>query len=472
MDEFRQVAVNQLIDSPLNPRTHFDTQKILELADSMLALGIIEPLVVRPGKARKFEIVAGSRRFRAAEVAAIGEVPCVVRELTDEQALEIMVVENSQREDVNPLEEAEGFRRLLAFMSTEMLAAKIGHPVKYVYDRLKFLQLTDEVKNLLLGGKITAGHAILLARLDAADQKRAIDVKGADAYTGAGLFQPEHGLFDEDARAKENGGPLAKYVGFKARSVRELESWIDRHVRFDRQAPIDPMLFPETAETLTKAAEEKEKVVQITHNLQTPDDAKAGLTERIYHASSWKRVDEKPCERAVTGVVVIGAERGKAFKVCLSSTDCAVHWAKEKRQRARARERGTAATVASSAATEKLKRLAAAEEQHRQNFKRARPAIIAACMEKIKSAKFAPLAELILSDEWNYKEARKLMGKMSTIEDLARMVALDLLMQECSEYNLPHFTKVAALIGVDIAKLVPEPAVGPAPGTGRKAKGK
>src|SRR3990167_9068072 len=258
--QFQIMALGELKGCALNPRQHYDQKKIEELAQSIKSVGVLQPIVVRPN-GPGHEIIAGTRRYRAASFAYLPEVPVIVRELTDAEALEIMVIENNQREDVNALEEAEGYKRLIEQKyNLEILAAKIGRSTKYIYDRLKLLQLTSQAKKLLLEDRINPGHAILLARLKPEEQKRALDPNNAD------VWKYENVLFPPGA---ESGEDPQKIV-----SVRELESWIDQHVRFDKKAPIDPMLFPETALTVKAAVEEKEKVIQITYNYQTPPDAR------------------------------------------------------------------------------------------------------------------------------------------------------------------------------------------------------
>ena len=287
---YQEIPIAQLRESPLNPRKHFDVEKLKELTASILANGIHTPLLVRPVNAH-FEIGAGHRRYRAARAAGVDVVPALVRPMTDEQFLELLNFENLEREDIHPLEEADGYRILMqkAGHSVESIAARVGKSVKYVYDRVKLLALTPEVRKLFLENRITAGHAILLARLSPKDQARAIDPNEM------ALFQHENLLWgpDEDERrAAKREDPL---LGKKATSVRELQGWIDQHVRFDR-ASVDPMLFPETVATVTAATEKAEKVVQVTHNYHVQDEAR-DPKERIYGPMSWKDARKKPLRR-------------------------------------------------------------------------------------------------------------------------------------------------------------------------------
>lgn len=389
---FQLVPLAALFSSPFNPRTHFDTAKLDDLARSIRSVGIIEPLVVRPDQ-DVYEIVAGERRFRAAKLAELGQIPVLVRNLTDAQVLEIQVVENNQRDDVNPIEEAEGYARLLdTGYALDHLAERIGRSTKYVYDRLKLRDLIPPAKKLVVAETISAGHAILLARLKPADQKRAIDRETGWLFAyEAVLWNPDGTDDREDSR--------------KPRSVRELQASIDEHVRFEPDAPTTPMLFPETHEVLSAASANDPEagapalpVIHITHDHYVQPDAKAGKAERIYGPRSWKRADgsrkdAKACAASVLGVVVVGPDRGQAFRVCAEKT-CQTHWP-EDRKIAAVRQRGAAAAADKRQAARNRKdeltraRLDAARAQ----WKRVAPAVLEECGEKLKQVGIGLLAE-------------------------------------------------------------------------------
>ena len=164
---FRMIALDELHESPRNPRRHFDEGKLQELADNLGKVGVLNPLLVRPN-ANGYEIAAGHRRFRAAQLAQLDEVPCLIRPLTDEQFMEVLTIENLQREDVHPLDEAKGYEALMAApyqIDVERIASRVRRSVKYIYDRVKLLTLSKEAQALFWSGMIEAGHAILLARL-------------------------------------------------------------------------------------------------------------------------------------------------------------------------------------------------------------------------------------------------------------------------------------------------------------------
>lgn len=453
MNKLQFVSLTKLKECPLNPRQHYDQKKIEELAKSMKnGIGILEPLLVRPGASQDhdFEIIAGSRRYRAAKIAGLADAPVISRELTDGQALEIMVIENNQREDVNALEEAEGYKRLMERKySLEVLAQKIGRSTKYIYDRLKLLQLIPEAKKLLLRDRISPGHAILLARLKPQEQKRAIDPENFE------VWKRENLLFAPDDEPHE--APV------KIVSVRELEAWIDQHIRFNKDVTtVDPMLFPETKEQLLGAFNEKEKIIQITHNYYTQPDAKEGNSERIYHSSSWKIADgtngNKSCEKSVTGVIVLGPDRGKAYKVCVNK-DCAVHWAKEKRERKKGAKANEQAGVQARYEAQNKRRQAedVKREIEREAWRQAQPAILEACAEKLKSSKLGVYSEII--QRWELrgllKDSLSLLGKPKTVEDWLRLVCLTLLMRESHGWDAGRsFIPRAKRLGVDVPAIL------------------
>lgn len=152
----------------------FDQDKLENLAESIKAVGVQQPAVVRV-MGDGFELVAGERRWRASRLAGLSFLPCVVRDLTDDQLLKIQVIENLQREDVHPLDEADGYERLRTEggYDPELIAHEVGKSLTYVYQRLRLLKLCDEARILLVEGKISVAVAILLARLGE-DQQRLV----------------------------------------------------------------------------------------------------------------------------------------------------------------------------------------------------------------------------------------------------------------------------------------------------------
>ncbi|MEI7608050.1 MAG: ParB/RepB/Spo0J family partition protein [Rhodospirillaceae bacterium] len=159
----KQVPVEFLFPGRFQPRRKFDELAISELAQSVKEKGVLQPLLVRrhPDRPNAYEIIAGERRWRAAQSAALHEVPVVVRDLTDREALEISIIENVQRQDLTPLEEAEGYRRLLdEFQHTqENLARSLGKSRSHIANTLRLMGLPEPIKLMLHDGALTAGHA-------------------------------------------------------------------------------------------------------------------------------------------------------------------------------------------------------------------------------------------------------------------------------------------------------------------------
>ena len=173
---FQFLAIDQIHESTTNPRKTFDEAKLWELAESIKHNGMIQPITVRPNN-QGFEIVAGARRFRAAQLAELFSVPARIVEIDDAQALEWQLVENSQRVDVHPYEEAQGFQRLLDIPGYDVaaLVEKSGKSASHVYARLSLLQLIPTVAEAFTQERITASHANLIARLPQESQAAAFE---------------------------------------------------------------------------------------------------------------------------------------------------------------------------------------------------------------------------------------------------------------------------------------------------------
>ena len=164
-----------LIDpSPLQPRGVFDEAKLDELAQSITANGVVQPLLVRP-KADRFELIAGERRWRAAQRAGLTRVPAIVKDVADDKVLELALIENIQREDLNPIEEARAYRNLIdtVGLTQESVAERVGRDRSYVTNFLRLLKLPDDLQDLVQSGRLSVGHArTLLALPDVAAQRR------------------------------------------------------------------------------------------------------------------------------------------------------------------------------------------------------------------------------------------------------------------------------------------------------------
>ena len=171
-DPIRELPLSQLQAGRYQPRTRMDESALQELADSIREHGLLQPVIVRPISDDRYEIIAGERRFRAAALAKLRSIPVIVKDVTDENALALALIENIQREDLNPLEEATAIRRLIdEFHYThEQASQAIGRSRSATSNLLRLLNLAEPVQTMLLAGDIEMGHARSLLALDRAQQ--------------------------------------------------------------------------------------------------------------------------------------------------------------------------------------------------------------------------------------------------------------------------------------------------------------
>ena len=227
-----ELDIDLLTPNPRQPRTHIDDQALEELAQSIRANGVIQPVVVRPSGDR-YEIVAGERRWRAAQRAGLLKVPVAVREIDDERLLQVALIENIQREDLNPIEEAQAYRRLVEelHLSQDAVATAVGKDRATVANYLRLLKLPAEVRGDVAGGALSMGHARALLALpeEAAQRRLARDViaRGLSVRETEALVRrettpappPEPRALDPNTRAAEEQLKLA--LGTRARILRQ-----------------------------------------------------------------------------------------------------------------------------------------------------------------------------------------------------------------------------------------------------------
>ncbi|MEW8977814.1 MAG: ParB/RepB/Spo0J family partition protein [Symbiobacterium sp.] len=170
-----ELEINQIAPNPEQPRREFDQERLEELAASIREHGIVQPIVVRR-KDQGYEIVAGERRWRAARLAGLDRVPALVREFTEAERMEIALIENLQREDLNPVEEAEAYRSLIEAhgLTQEALAKRLGRSRSQVANTLRLLQLEPSVQEEVRQGRISMGHAKVLLGVGDADRQKAL----------------------------------------------------------------------------------------------------------------------------------------------------------------------------------------------------------------------------------------------------------------------------------------------------------
>lgn len=172
----REVPVHLIVANPWQPREHFDEEGLEELAASIREMGVLSPLLVRQRKedGSGYQLIAGERRFRAAQRAGLKTVPILLRELTDQEALEIALVENLQRRDLNSIEEAEGYQRLAEDfgLTQETIAKRVGKARATVANALRLLTLDNHVRSLISENRLSTGHAKVLLALDIPEEQR------------------------------------------------------------------------------------------------------------------------------------------------------------------------------------------------------------------------------------------------------------------------------------------------------------
>lgn len=170
-----EVDVESIIPGPMQPRTHFDEGSLEGLADSIRTHGVVQPLLVRRQGAR-YELIAGERRWRAARLAGLSKVPVVVKDVPDKDLLEIALIENIQRENLNPIEEAQAYRRLIenVGLTQEALAARVGRDRSYITNYLRLLKLPDDLQQLVIDGRLSTGHARTILGLSHVDLQRRV----------------------------------------------------------------------------------------------------------------------------------------------------------------------------------------------------------------------------------------------------------------------------------------------------------
>jgi ParB family chromosome partitioning protein len=349
--EYRSVPVTALAESATNPRKRFDAKSLEELAASFKTQGILAPLLVRELEESKYEVVAGARRLRAAKLAELEKLPVRVVKLTDAEAIEAQCVENLQREDIHPLEEALGFKSLLELgepvYTIGTIASRAGKSEAYVYGRVRLADLIPPVAEAFLKDQITIGHALLIAKLPPSQQQEAFSAAFRGLWTSEGNTQV-------------------------LIPVRELAAWIESNILlqlasapFDKQdetlvpeagscvncpkrTGFNKLLFPDVRKdsctspdcfrakidaSVRKALETKPQLIQISAAWTSREGAPLGRNQYVEleikkpkpnGASTKLPANQKPCEKMAEAIIMDGGKRGQVVKVCADPA-CRVH---------------------------------------------------------------------------------------------------------------------------------------------------
>jgi len=340
---FQFLAIDQIHESTTNPRRTFDEAKLYELAESIKHNGLIQPITVRPNN-QGFEIVAGARRYRAAQLAELFSVPARIVDIDDAQALEWQLVENSQRVDVHPYEEAQGFQRLLDIPGYDVaaLVEKSGKSASHIYARLSLLQLIPEVAEAFTQERITASHANLIARLPQESQAAAFEqcwrkdwqdkephllpAKHLSAWIQTNLYLSlADAPFDrEDPTLNPAAGAC---VTCPRRSGFNTSLFCD--VQGD-QCLDSPCYHSKVEAFLDREIAAHPGLVQIENGWRNPKEQRPGAVQRG-HLREIEAVIENPdaepvmpCDAAKTAIVVYGKQLGRKLTVC-TDKHCPVH---------------------------------------------------------------------------------------------------------------------------------------------------
>ena len=340
---FQFLAIDTIHESTTNPRRTFDEAKLYELAESIKHNGLIQPITVRPNN-QGFEIVAGARRYRAAQLAELFAVPARIVEIDDAKALEWQLVENSQRVDVHPYEEAQGFQRLLDIPGYDVaaLVEKSGKSASHVYARLSLLQLIPTVAEAFTQERITASHANLIARLPQESQAAAFEqcwrkdwqdkephllpAKHLAAWIQTNLYLSlADAPFDrEDPTLNPAAGAC---VTCPRRSGHNTSLFCD--VQGDQC--LDSACYHGKVEVfLDREIAAHPGLVQIENGWRNPKEQRPGAVQRG-HVRELEAVTDNPdaepvmpCEAAKPAIVVYGKQLGRKLTVC-TDKHCPVH---------------------------------------------------------------------------------------------------------------------------------------------------
>lgn len=337
--EFRLIEVGLIEPSKTNPRKTFGKEGLKELAESLKSAGgVIEPLVVRPHPASPpgwWEIIAGERRWRAAKIAGLKTVPCMVRELDDLEVLKIQIIENLQREDLSPLEEGAGYRLWIdkTGLSAEAIGEEIGKSRRTIFMRMALCDLIPSAKKLLLEGKISASHAEFVGRLSSpADQERLVRERLKPDWNGhypsvrelARIIGEEYYHLLDAASFPKADANLYPVAG--ACTVCPKNTAVNPDLGGDKKGGTctDGTCFRAKTEAFLARLEEEagKDVIRLSSDYQ-----KAPAGSQWIPADEWKECKPGDCEFAAPGLIVHGRQRlGAKLTVCIQKS-CKKHHA-------------------------------------------------------------------------------------------------------------------------------------------------
>jgi ParB family chromosome partitioning protein len=359
--EYRELPLVLLNESKTNPRRVFDEVSLRELAASIRSQGVLSPLLVRPLTENGFEIVAGARRYRAAQMAESVTVPVRIKQMSDAEVLEAQLVENLIRAEIHPMEEAEGFARLLALeepkYSIEQIAAKVGKHPSFVASRLKLVDLVPAAVDAFYANEIGVGHALLLAKLPADQQQQALAACFKEAYNGsqraARILLPVRNLqfwIETNVLLILKDAPFDKR---DAQLVSTAVSCADCPKRTGHNKLLfgddlgkqgdqctDPRCYnAKLAAHVAKTVAAKPSLVQISTAYGGQKEGSPVLPRNKYTAirddkpqkkEDAQRPEFKVCRFATDAIITEGSDIGTIHKVC-ANPECPIHHASKQR---------------------------------------------------------------------------------------------------------------------------------------------
>jgi len=268
----KSVRLAELEPNRNQPRKKFDESAISSLADSIREHGILQPILVRPLPLGNYQIVAGERRWRAAKMLGLNEIPVVIRELTDIETAQISLIENIQREDLNPLEEAKAFQRLQDDfgMKQEDIAKKVGCSRSTVTNALRLLKLPEKIQDMLIKGEITSGHAKAL--LSFSDEKAMLQAAQKASQGLLNVRQIEKAASDSVSKDLDEV-PISKPVSYFG----EIEHAL--HERLSRKVKVN---FKNNKGTLTLEFYDEDDLKQLAELLSPDENGSAFESARDY----------------------------------------------------------------------------------------------------------------------------------------------------------------------------------------------
>jgi ParB/RepB/Spo0J family partition protein len=298
--EIVTLPLERIRESSTNPRQRFGD--LDELAASIRTHGLLQPILVRPVR-KDFELVVGARRLRAARLAGLTGVPAQIKSLDDRSAREVQIIENLQRQDVHPLEEADGYKALLESTPSctiDEIAAKVGKSKAYVYQRLSLTRLAPKVRETVASDALPLSYALKLAPLAPAAQLEALE----------GCFRPL--------------GGDAKYSREWLEPIGRLQEWLSEHARLDPRSEHAKVLLPELAAQVEEAEQAQAATVLAVSTLHFHTDRRE---PKPILARSWKLAEGKhKCHYARPAVIELGEQQGRFIQVCIEKKKCTKHW--------------------------------------------------------------------------------------------------------------------------------------------------